>query len=351
MGCTFQGCQKIPVRRTHGDASSRDIIGVGRFSAKLMNSNFSACAIGEADLNRSEPWDFPAKTREKEWYFFCQRDRKYSTGMRTNRATKAGYWKPTGKDKEIFKGKSCLVRMMKTLVFYLGRAPRGEKTNWVMHEYRLEGFFHKNTEMKKSTIHDHLLRMNSIGDEFMDHASLPPLMESNFDWTSSDSCPGGFRTDDDVVSVRALMANNGSRDIEHQQCKMDQFSSNRSMVSLSQDTADTGLIADINNNEIALVISNSIRLGCCNPYDDIEDLVGRTPSYLICVVPETCRVRESVTVKEGLAPLNRPFVFVVTLSRSIGHDIILLEVETVDGPFVVKLSLELDTLRHEVEIQ
>ncbi|PWA45270.1 No apical meristem (NAM) protein [Artemisia annua] len=59
------------------------------------------------------------------------------TGLRTNHATVAGYWKTTGKDKEIFRG-GVLVGMKKTLVFYRGRAPKGEKTNWVMHKYRLE---------------------------------------------------------------------------------------------------------------------------------------------------------------------------------------------------------------------
>lgn len=74
----------------------------------------------------------------KEWYFYSQRDRKYATGVRTNRATVWGYWKATGKDRPVSRRNS-LVGMRKTLVFYQGRAPKGKKTDWVMHEFRLEG--------------------------------------------------------------------------------------------------------------------------------------------------------------------------------------------------------------------
>ncbi|XP_010446314.1 PREDICTED: protein CUP-SHAPED COTYLEDON 2-like [Camelina sativa] len=111
---------------------------------KVLDSCFSSRAIAEVDLNKCEPWQLPgrAKMGEKEWYFFSLRDRKYPTGLRTNRATEAGYWKATGKDREIYSSKTCaLVGMKKTLVFYKGRAPKGEKSNWVMHEYRLEGKF------------------------------------------------------------------------------------------------------------------------------------------------------------------------------------------------------------------
>lgn len=80
-----------------------------------------------------------AKLTAEEWYFFSFRDRKYATGSRTNRATKTGYWKATGKDRIVHEGTTrAVVGMTKTLVFYLGRAPNGQKTTWVMHEFRLE---------------------------------------------------------------------------------------------------------------------------------------------------------------------------------------------------------------------
>ncbi|KAL5712144.1 hypothetical protein ACHQM5_014343 [Ranunculus cassubicifolius] len=109
---------------------------------KVSDFCFISKVIADVDLNKCEPWDLPGKAAmgEKEWYFFSSRDRKYPTGLRTNRATNAGYWKTTGKDKEIYQS-GVLVGLKKTLVFYKGRAPKGEKSNWVMHEYRLENKF------------------------------------------------------------------------------------------------------------------------------------------------------------------------------------------------------------------
>uniref|UniRef100_A0ACD5Z9U2 Uncharacterized protein n=1 Tax=Avena sativa TaxID=4498 RepID=A0ACD5Z9U2_AVESA len=116
---------------------------------RVLGRRLRIDAIAEVDLYRLEPWDLPSlsriRSRDSQWYFFARLDRKVAgagaggrggPGNRTNRATPRGYWKTTGKDREVYhRGKA--VGMKKTLVFHAGRAPKGDRTNWVMHEYRL----------------------------------------------------------------------------------------------------------------------------------------------------------------------------------------------------------------------
>ncbi|ESQ33504.1 hypothetical protein EUTSA_v10009336mg [Eutrema salsugineum] len=109
---------------------------------KVHSQKIDLDVIREVDLNKLEPWDILEECRigstpQNDWYFFSHKDKKYPTGTRTNRATVAGFWKATGRDKIIY---SCVRRigLRKTLVFYKGRAPHGQKSDWIMHEYRLD---------------------------------------------------------------------------------------------------------------------------------------------------------------------------------------------------------------------
>ncbi|KAK9143236.1 hypothetical protein Syun_012636 [Stephania yunnanensis] len=109
---------------------------------KIASRRIDLDVIKDVDLYKIEPWDLQEKCKigteeQNEWYFFSHKDKKYPTGTRTNRATTAGFWKATGRDKAIY-SKHNLIGMRKTLVFYKGRAPNGQKSDWIMHEYRLE---------------------------------------------------------------------------------------------------------------------------------------------------------------------------------------------------------------------
>jgi len=107
---------------------------------KVVSHPLPAFIIGDVDLYKYDPWQLPEKALfgEKEWYFFTPRDRKYPNGSRPNRAAGSGYWKATGADKPITTcGGRKRVGVKKALVFYKGKAPKGSKTNWIMHEYRM----------------------------------------------------------------------------------------------------------------------------------------------------------------------------------------------------------------------
>ncbi|POO00192.1 NAC domain containing protein [Trema orientale] len=116
---------------------------VGYYLKRKINAlKIDLDVIVDVDLYKMEPWDIQARCNlgydeQNEWYFFSHKDKKYPTGTRTNRATAAGFWKATGRDKAVL-SKNRIIGMRKTLVFYKGRAPNGRKTDWIMHEYRLQ---------------------------------------------------------------------------------------------------------------------------------------------------------------------------------------------------------------------
>ncbi|KAK8914024.1 NAC transcription factor NAM-B2 [Platanthera zijinensis] len=99
--------------------------------------------VADIDIYKFNPWDLPGKSLvfgNGEWFFFSPRERKYPRGLRPNRSAGSGYWKATGTDKPILAaaGTNC-IGVKKALVFYKGRPPKGIKTDWVMHEYRVTG--------------------------------------------------------------------------------------------------------------------------------------------------------------------------------------------------------------------
>jgi hypothetical protein len=105
---------------------------------KAAGQRLPVSIIAELDLYRFDPWELPERALfgTREWYFFTPRDRKYPNGSRPNRAAGDGYWKATGADKPVApRGRTLGIK--KALVFYAGKAPRGVKTDWIMHEYRL----------------------------------------------------------------------------------------------------------------------------------------------------------------------------------------------------------------------
>ncbi|KAL1551023.1 putative NAC domain-containing protein 94 [Salvia divinorum] len=131
------GDEELPGFRFH--PTDEELVGF-YLTRKIHHKPLSIELIKQIDIYKYDPWDLPkiATNGEKEWYFYCPRDRKYRNSTRPNRVTRAGFWKATGTDRPIYSSETTkCIGLKKSLVFYKGKAAKGIKTDWMMHEFRL----------------------------------------------------------------------------------------------------------------------------------------------------------------------------------------------------------------------
>ena len=72
----------------------------------------------------------------EQWFFFIPMQDREARGGRPNRLTTEGYWKATGSPGCVYSSQNRIIGVKRTMVFYKGRAPNGEKTQWKMNEYK-----------------------------------------------------------------------------------------------------------------------------------------------------------------------------------------------------------------------
>ncbi|XP_061346527.1 NAC domain-containing protein 104-like [Gastrolobium bilobum] len=88
--------------------------------------------IPDLDLYPYDPWELHGRAlaEGKQWYYYSRRTQ--------NRVTGNGYWMPMGMEEPVVASSSNKrVGVKKCYVFHMGEAADGNKTNWIMQEYRL----------------------------------------------------------------------------------------------------------------------------------------------------------------------------------------------------------------------
>ncbi|CAK8536753.1 unnamed protein product [Lathyrus sativus] len=188
---------------------------------KVQQRPLSIELIKQLDIYKYDPWDLPkfASTGEKEWYFYCPRDRKYRNSARPNRVTGAGFWKATGTDRPIYssEGSKC-IGLKKSLVFYKGRAAKGLKTDWMMHEFRLPSlvdplsskkYFDKTIPANESwAICRIFKKTNSTTQRALSHSWVSSLSETRASMLTKNQEINQFCSDNMSQTKKETLSNN-----------------------------------------------------------------------------------------------------------------------------------------------
>lgn len=113
----------------------------------IAHQSVNPLVIPQVDLNRVDPQEIPGLCQvffpgdKHQWYLFhsCPRLYTRTDNRRENRKTPQGHWKGTGKPTNVLDRQGNTVGTRKTLVFYIGKSGSSCKTDWILHEFRIDG--------------------------------------------------------------------------------------------------------------------------------------------------------------------------------------------------------------------
>ncbi|KAG7987128.1 hypothetical protein I3843_03G117500 [Carya illinoinensis] len=233
---------------------------------KIKGESFYSKAVAEVDIYKFAPWELPGKFKSEsgdlQWYFLCPVGKKYARGHRINRETKDGCWKKTGNDSSVHYDKE-LVGSKKTLVFHKnlnltatgirrGKAPRRERTDWVMHEYCLgDQYMAKEGIVKNTYVLCVIFQKEGLGPRNRAQYGAP-FKEEECNYGEEDDSP-------EAVTVAGSLPNSSSS-LAAIDTKFLGGTTSESCLSTAMQSQCKGISAVLNNdasNELSRVLGNS----------------------------------------------------------------------------------------------
>ncbi|KAL3631085.1 hypothetical protein CASFOL_024069 [Castilleja foliolosa] len=132
-------------------------------SKKVNNQPLPCDIIPTVDLYQLHPQDLLNNStlgrNEKELYVFTHLKARNKGVTHAKRTTPDGFWKATSGDNDIKNRGGEVIGIRKVLVYYHGK---GSKTNWIMHEYRLNDHSKVGDNYVLCKIHNHTHKKKAI---------------------------------------------------------------------------------------------------------------------------------------------------------------------------------------------
>ncbi|KAL9235171.1 hypothetical protein vseg_009958 [Gypsophila vaccaria] len=186
---------------------------------KVLGKSLGPEMMSEVDVYQFAPWELPdkacLKTRDLNWYFLCPHSKKYVDPGRFHRGTVHGYWKSTGKDRT-YNFKNRPVGKVKTLIFHRGKSPKGDRTDWVMHEYRLEDrALSSKGVAQDSFVICKIFEKSGLGPKNAE-SYCAPFVEEEWDSDNDDNSPVVCDLEGSGTAANAVSMGKGSLDVRSQ---------------------------------------------------------------------------------------------------------------------------------------